>query len=101
MVRRIAAGRERPLRRGAGVEAVRRVGVDGKFTGLAGRLARGPPRFDRLLRDALIRAAIESEARAFHIGGEPSGFFGVSSLGLRSDPYHATAAFFRRRSELT
>src|SRR5437868_13148958 len=53
-----------------GVEAVRGVGVDREFTGLAGRLARGLALLDQFLRDALIGAAIEGEDRAFHVGGD-------------------------------
>src|SRR3954447_11720929 len=48
-----------------GVEAVRGVGVDRKFTGFAGRLARGLALLDQFLRDALIGAAMEGEDRAF------------------------------------
>src|SRR5262252_6710796 len=53
-----------------GVEAVRGVGVDLEFAGLARRLARRLTLLDRVLRDALVGAAVECEHRAFHIGGD-------------------------------
>src|SRR6516162_7148184 len=44
-----------------GVEAVRCVRIDLEFAGLAGRLAGGLALLDRVLRNALILAAIERE----------------------------------------
>src|SRR5208283_1086158 len=76
-----------------GVEAVRRVRVDLELAGLACRLTGRLPLLNRLLRNALVLAAIEGEHRAFDLAGDVDRVLWDDVAELAIDAVHGTAAF--------